>query len=616
MEQLIIYASIALRLLGVVYSIGLLYRVEDARFGFFTITFALMASRQLWTLYAGTPGLGELPGLIVSVFALLAIVYVSRYIEEERQIRETVQRKNERLRTFQKAIEHAGHAIFLTDTDGRITYANQAVESVTGYARGEVLGEDPSLWKSGEHDEAFYDEMWETILSGDVWEGQIVNERKDGSKSWVDMTIAPIIDDGEVEQFVAIDTDITERRERKEKITEQNQRLAVLNHTNEVLRDVNKRLVQASARKEVEAGVCEEFAGASPYDFAWIAIRSVTSDALRPREWAGIDEDELRDLMDRFDERHDDPVSVAMAEETVEIEELSTDVEGARTVAAVPITYDGTTYGALCVATTDPESFESIETGVFSELGATVGYAVNAIESKETLMTDSVTEIEFQTRDADCFSVALSRELDCSLNLRWVSPTDTDSLVEYFSVTGVDPNAVANLAADHSAIDDVQVVTDGENEGLFRFDVTGSCVARTLGEFGSDLSLLRVDDGRATVRAHLAESGDVRTLLEALQDEHGDVELTARRQRERPRQTVQEVRATLDERLTDRQREALQTAYIGGFFEWPRESSGEEIAEIMDINQSTFLQHLRAAERKVLSVLLDADQSRRAVPVE
>ncbi|MFB6093585.1 MAG: bacterio-opsin activator domain-containing protein [Halanaeroarchaeum sp.] len=606
--ELLVVASIGVLLLGVTRSIGLLYRVEDARFGLLTIALLVMGGRQALALRTSTSTLEGVAGLSSGVVALLAIVGVSRYVAEEARVTETIRTKNERLRTFKKAIEHAGHAIFLTDTDGTITYANQAVESVTGYSRGEVLGEDPSLWKSGEHDEEFYDEMWETILSGDVWEGQIVNERKDGTMTWVDMTIAPIVDDGEVEQFVAVDTDVTERRKRKERITRQNQRLAVLNHTNEVLRDVNRRLVQASAREEIEAGVCAEFAGASPYEFAWIATRSVTSDSLRPREWAGIEEGDLRDLMDRLDTDRVDPISTALDEGTVEIASVSAVGEtSSRSVAAVPITYGGTTYGALCVATTDPEAFESIETGVFSELGATIGYAVNAIESKETLMTDSVTEIEFQTRDADCFNVDLSRALDCSLDLQWVSPSDTDALVEYFSVTGADPDAVADRAGAHPAIDEVQVVTDTESQATVRFDVTDSCVARTLGEFGADLSAIHVEDGRATVTAHLAESGDVRTLLEALQSAHADVELTARRQRERTQRSVQEVQAAIDERLTDRQREALQTAYIGGFFEWPRERSGEEIASVMGISQATFTQHLRTAQRKLLDTTLDPE---------
>jgi PAS domain S-box-containing protein len=617
MDSFIIYASIGLRIIGVAYSLVLLYRVEDARFGFLTVMLTLMAARQTATLQAGNPGLAELPGLIVSVFAVLTVYYLSRYVEQEAAITETIRIKNERLRTFRKAIEHAGHAIFLTDTDGTITYANQAVESVTGYSRGEVLGEDPSLWKSDAHDDDFYRELWETILDGQVWDGQIINERKDGTRSWVDMTIAPIVnDDGDVEQFVAVDTDITDRRKRKEKITEQKERLEVLNHTNEVIRDVNQSLVEADDRDDVETAVCEEFAESAPYEFAWITAQNVTSESLRPRKWSGIEGDDLTSLMKRFNGPADDPITTAIRTGTVQVSPCSVADTGwsagladagCQSIAAIPLTYGETKYGALCIGTDDPAAFESIEAGVFSELGQTIGYAINAIESKETLMTDSVTEIEFQTWDTDCFSVGMSTALECTLDLKWVSPTAGSTLVEYFTVRGAEPAKVTDFAEAHPALSGVQVITDGEDKALFRFEVTDSCVARTLGEFGADLSSIHVEGGRARVTADLSSGGDVRALLEALQSSHGDVELLARREDERPKRTLQEIRATLDERLTDRQREALQTAYIGGFFEWPRERSGEEIAEVMGITQSTFLQHLRVAERKVLGTTLQSD---------
>jgi len=78
--------------------------------------------------------------------------------------------------------------------------------------------------------------------------------------------------------------------------------------------------------------------------------------------------------------------------------------------------------------------------------------------------------------------------------------------------------------------------------------------------------------------------------------------------------TEQEVRSQLQGELTDRQLEALRTAYVGGFFEWPRENTGEEIAELMGVSQTTFLQHLRTAQRKTLSLLLDGWTTRAAGP--
>jgi len=139
----ILLASVVLRLLGAGYSLLLLSRSRDRRFGFLTLMLSFMALRQLLTMRTANPGIEELPGLIVSVLTVLTVYYLSKYVDEEATIKRELQRANDRLRGFRKAIEHAGHAIFLTDPDGTIEYANPAVESVTGYTPAEVIGENP-----------------------------------------------------------------------------------------------------------------------------------------------------------------------------------------------------------------------------------------------------------------------------------------------------------------------------------------------------------------------------------------------------------------------------------------------------------------------------------------
>jgi PAS domain S-box-containing protein len=615
---LIILTSIALRLVGLGYSVFLLYRVNDRRFGFFTVMLGLMASRQILSYRAGTAGIDELPGLIVSVFAVLTVYYLAQYVEQETAIKQTIQSTNDRLRTFEKAIEHAGHAIFITDPDGTITYANRAVESVTGYTRGEVLGHDPSMWKSGFHDSEFYAEMWDTIESGSIWEGQIVNERKDKSRCWVDMTIAPIVgEDGTVEKYVAVDTDVTDRRERKEQITEQKDRLAVLNRTNEVIRDVNRELVEADTREAIEAAVVRRFADSDQYSFACLSDRAVGASSVRMRAHAGIGESDMETLIAAIDEQGgDDPLRTAARTGEVQIT-ACTDADwcepwlerGYRATAAVPLTYGDRRYGVLCIGTEDEDAFEDIETAVFLELGETIGYAINAVESKEALLTDSVTEIELQIDRPTYFPAALTDALGGEMELTWMTPGPEETLVQYFTIRGPSADAVEAFVAEAPELGEIEVVTEEDDVLHCRFEVLDSTVARPIGEFGGDLRAIEAREGIARITVHLSPNADVRTAIETLQADHESVDLLARRETERPAPTTREVRTAIEESLTDRQREALHTAFIGGFFEWPRRNSGEEIAATMAISQSTFLQHLRAAEQKLLEVLLDGEST-------
>lgn len=119
---------------------------------------------------------------------------------------------------FERAAETAGHAIFLANADGEITYVNPAFEEITGYEAREAIGRSPRLLKSEEMDEAFYEGLWGTITAGEVWEGTLVNRRKSGELYYVHQTIAPVVVDGEVVEFVAIQTDVTELRERRKQV--------------------------------------------------------------------------------------------------------------------------------------------------------------------------------------------------------------------------------------------------------------------------------------------------------------------------------------------------------------------------------------------------------------
>ncbi|MGM0397849.1 MAG: PAS domain-containing sensor histidine kinase [Halobacteriota archaeon] len=134
----------------------------------------------------------------------------------------TDRRRREReLETFKAAVENAGHSIYWTDRDGTIEYVNPAFEELTGYSSDEAVGRNPRLLQSGAHGRAFYRDTWETILDGEIWEGELVNEGADGERFVVDQTIAPVeSEDGQVERFVAINSDITERRERERELQE------------------------------------------------------------------------------------------------------------------------------------------------------------------------------------------------------------------------------------------------------------------------------------------------------------------------------------------------------------------------------------------------------------
>jgi diguanylate cyclase (GGDEF)-like protein/PAS domain S-box-containing protein len=115
------------------------------------------------------------------------------------------------------ALHAAANSIVITDRSGAIVWTNPAFCAQSGYSAEEVIGKNPRLFQSGRHDKEFYARMWATVSSGEVWRGEIVNRRKDGTLHIEEMAITPVFSQfGEIGHFVAIKQDITERKRSEE----------------------------------------------------------------------------------------------------------------------------------------------------------------------------------------------------------------------------------------------------------------------------------------------------------------------------------------------------------------------------------------------------------------
>ena len=130
------------------------------------------------------------------------------------------QKKNEQeMRKLAKAVQDTSDCIFITDRNGVIEYVNHAVEEMTGFRREELIGEKPAIFKSAKHDNAFYKELWDTVLAGATYRNIMTNRRKNGELFDVYHTITPLKDEtGAITHFVAISKDLTLQQLFKERV--------------------------------------------------------------------------------------------------------------------------------------------------------------------------------------------------------------------------------------------------------------------------------------------------------------------------------------------------------------------------------------------------------------
>jgi len=161
---------------------------------------------------------------------IIGTISVFRDITELKKVEQEIKTKNIELKKYFTAIEQNFLAIFYTNTDAEIKYANPQFETLTGYSRPEVIGQNPKILSSGRTPKRTIKELWETIQKGEAWIGELINKKKDGSIYYEKSFISPVLDSytKKIVGYVAIKEDITKIKEKEEKLNQLNNELTVL----------------------------------------------------------------------------------------------------------------------------------------------------------------------------------------------------------------------------------------------------------------------------------------------------------------------------------------------------------------------------------------------------
>ncbi|TYL38557.1 bacterio-opsin activator [Natronococcus pandeyae] len=409
-------------------------------------------------------------------------------------------------------------------------------------------------------------------------------------------------------------------RERDRELKHRNRQLTRLNQVNEIIREIDAALVTAETREEIERAVCERLTTADRFAFAWIGTTDAAGDHLesnahdgtgRGQEYldsvsfslADATEPAARTASTRevtvvpnvVDRLHDEPWRKAA---------LSRDYQSA---IGVPLAYDEFTYGVLTVYADRPDAFDETTRAVLAELGETIASAIAAVERKRALLTDSQTRLEFDVNDDSFVFTRLARRADCMLSFNGGVRQHDERISVFVTVDGAPVTDVATAATDLVAVEDVQIISDeqsgDEPGGTVLLELAQPFLALQLADHGVVLRRIEATPEAAQLVVDVPSAVNPSGSVDVVSNAFTDVELRSKRSIERS--SPRDLHSELVDRLTERQLEVVQMAYYGGYFESPRERSGEDVAETLGISPAAFYRHIRLVQRSLFAVLFE-----------
>lgn len=406
----------------------------------------------------------------------------------------------------------------------------------------------------------------------------------------------------------------SELREQERTLQRRNRRLERLDRINEIIREVDGALVRAGTREEIERAVCDRLTADDRFSFAWIGSPSPGSNELESSAWDGDGQGYLDSVSFPVDGGTEPACRTAETREVTVVSNVAGRLHdeswrpaalsrGFQSVISVPLAYDEFTYGVLTVYADRPNAFDEVAGPVLEELGETIASAMGAVERKSALLTVSSTRLEFDVRDENDVFGRLAREADCTVRFDGGVRRTADGTWVFATVEGASVETVAAVARDLIAVEAVQVIHDDGGRGTFRLRFSEPFFALRLVDHGVVLHSVEATPEDLWVVVDVPAGVDSRNTVRVVETAFDDVSLVSKGTVERT--NARDLRSTLLEQLTDRQLEVVQVAYYGGFFESPRETTGEEVAETLGISPAAFYRHNRTVQRKLIETLFE-----------
>lgn len=498
-------------------------------------------------------------------------------------------------------LDQSSSVVVVTDPDSVVTFANKAVERVLGYTPESVVGDSLFDYLHPEDREAI-EAAFDRILAEAKQTHQITHRvrHRNGTWHWVESRTNNHLDDPPIEGIVVNTRDVTTRVTHQRKLEQRRAELDRLRRLYTTLWGTTQAILEPVAREDIEDSVCRSLTRSDLYACACIGETTPEGTALESSTWVCPATDAETDQQLRL--APETAERLAGIESVRVLPDVASPAADApeMTAAGIPLSFEGITHAVLVLYSQRPDAFSDREREALGELGETVGYAMRCVQQNQLLTGDRFVELTLRCRDP------VGGSLLPAVRREGAAVTLTECLRiaggRYLQYWQVEEGTADDLAA--SLTSDVASVTTLSPDRLVVIETTSSVLSQCL-DAGAYVADASVTSNGTTLTVQLSPSVAARQFVEELRQSYPELELRTKRVVDERDDRTPTRAGMVGEELTERQQAALQVAHESGYFGWPRKTSADEAAELMDIATPTFLRHLRLAQQAVLDRLFD-----------
>jgi PAS domain S-box-containing protein len=503
---------------------------------------------------------------------------------------------------------HSTDLLTLLDETGVVLYESPSIEWLYGYEQDALVGEQVAEYFHPEDRERVV-AAFTAIVSRDDHHVETVeyrHEQADGSYKWIESVgSSNPTPDG---NYVINSRDISERKQRERELHRTREQVQSERDGKEAIRQL---LLETSTDQDIVDTACRLLVESYGCEAAWVVWQETDSEETHAALTAaryGSD----RGLLDgekSFQSEYDPATRQTLEDGSPSTITTDTDQPFAdrladcdcQSIRSVPIAHEGLSFGALTVLRSEAAADVSRE--LVAEFAEAIAFKQRVRRQQATLAADTVIELEIGITAGHfllALSSAVSPATDAPLFAHQLPGGDEKQITYLIKSRDVDAESLEAAAGGVESIREVTRIADGDEMGVLRIRVDPPALGTVVSQYGGAVESIVVRDGMLELTLQCPRLTDVGEVVGAIQEHWPEATVRSRRDR-----APEDGPPTRFESLTDKQEEALRAATVAGFFERPQQANATDVADSLGISRSTFLHHLRNAERAVFEDAFD-----------